>query len=117
MASCFAGAVFPEGVPDLPGNGNVLDVQPPVEEAKPRPINLPPALVARMQSLEPAKQRQFLEQFVRVHQEQLRLQQLQQAQQHFTASSPTLNSLGISMPPNPYNSGANALAGSHVGTS
>ncbi|KAG8213163.1 hypothetical protein J3R82DRAFT_11572 [Butyriboletus roseoflavus] len=118
MASCFAGAVFPDGVPDLPGSGNVLDIQPPVEEAKPRSLsgfNFTPALRARMQGLEPAKQKQLIAHFLRAQQqEQLRLQQLQQTQQPYTASSQTLNSLGISTPPNPYGTSANIPVGLHA---
>lgn len=120
MASSFAGAVFPDGVPDLPGSGNVLDGQPSAEEAKPQPLSgmtFPPAFIARMQSLEPAKQKQLLAHFLRAqHQEQLRRQQLQQTQQPHTASSQALNSLGISTPPNPYSTVVNIPAGLHVGT-
>ncbi|KAH0833161.1 hypothetical protein J3R83DRAFT_12188 [Lanmaoa asiatica] len=121
VGSSFAGAVFPEGLSDLPGSGNTLDVQPAVEEAKPQPssgLNFPPALIARMQGLEPAKQRQLFAHFIRAQQqEQLRrqqLQQTQQTQQTHTASSQTLNSLGMS--PSQYGAVANIPAGLNVGT-
>lgn len=120
MGSSFAGAVFPDGVPDLPGSGNALDGQSSTEEAKPQSLsgmNFPPAFVARMQGLEPAKQRQLLARFFQAQQqEQLRRQQLQQTQQPHTAPSQALNSLGRSTPPNPYSTVANIPAGLHVGT-
>lgn len=112
----FAGAVFPEGLPDLPGSGNALDVQSSVEEAKPHPSsgsNIPPALLARMQGLDPAQQAQFFAQIMR---DQLRRQQLQQTQQPHNASSQALNSLGMSIPTNPYGTVANIPAALHVGT-
>ena len=117
MGNSFAGAVFPDGIPDLPGNGNTLDVPPSVEEAKPQLSNglaIPPALIARMHGLEPAKQRQLFAHFIRVQQEQLRRQQPQQTQQLHTAPSQTLGSLGMSIPPNPYSAVAGIPAGLHV---
>jgi hypothetical protein len=118
MGNSFAGAVFPDGLPDLPGSGNALEVQPTVEEAKPQPLSgltIPPALIARMQGVEPARQRQIFAHYLRVQQEQLRRQQLQQTQQlHSTAPGQSVGSLGISIPPNPYSAVAGIPAGVHV---
>jgi len=120
MQNSFAGAVFPDGLPDLPGSGNALDLQPSVEGSKPQlygGLPLPPAFIARMQGLEPAKQKQLLAYVVRLQQqEQLRRQQLQQTQQSHAASGQALNSFGASIPPNPYSAVANAPAGLHVST-
>ena len=122
MHNSFAGAVFPDGLPDLPGSGNALDVQAPVEEVKPQLLSgltLPAALIARMQGLEPAKQRQLFAHFIRVQQqqEQLRRQQLQQNQQLHTASGQTLGSPAMmSIPPHPYSAVASIPAGLHVST-
>lgn len=116
----LAGTVFPDGIPDLPGSGNVLDTQPPVEQAKPRPpsgLPLPQWLLARMQGLELAKQKQLLAQFVRSqHVDQLRRQQLQQTQQSHNTPGQSLNSLGMTVPQNPYTAVANIPAGLHVST-
>lgn len=114
MRNSFAGAVFPEGLPDLPGSGNTLDIRSSVEEAKPHPLsgtNIPPALLARLQGLDPAKQTQFLTQFMRAQQDHIRRQQSQQA---YNASSQALNSLGMSMGPNPYGTVTNIPANLHV---
>ncbi|KAG6373305.1 hypothetical protein JVT61DRAFT_6443 [Boletus reticuloceps] len=110
----FVGAVFPDGLPDLPGSGNTLDVQPSVQEAKPPSgITIPPALLARMQGLDPATQRQLLAHCLQLQQqERLRRQQLQTQQPH-TASGQALGSLGMSIPPNPY-SVPNIPAGLHT---
>lgn len=120
VASTFIGAVFPDGIPDLPGSGNALDVQFSAGEAKPQPlsgISLPPAFIARMQGLEPAKQKQLLAHFLRAQQqEQLRRQQLQQTQQPHAASSQALNSFGISTPSNPFGTVVNVPVGLHVST-
>jgi mediator of RNA polymerase II transcription subunit 25 len=114
----LAGTVFPDGIPDLPGSGNVLDTQPPVEQAKPRPpsgLPLPQWLLARMQGLELAKQKQLLAQFVRSqHVDQLRRQQLQQTQQSHNTPGQSLNSLGMTIPQNPYTAVANIPAGLHA---
>ncbi|KAF8558098.1 hypothetical protein OG21DRAFT_1481638 [Imleria badia] len=117
MERSFAGAVFPDGIPDLPGSGNALDVQPSPAEVKPQLLNgltFPPAFLARMQGLEPAKQKQVLAHIIRVQQqEQLRRQQLQQVQQPHTASGQASSSLGMSMSLNPYTSMPNISAGLH----
>ncbi|KAF8134853.1 hypothetical protein EV363DRAFT_1396322 [Boletus edulis] len=113
----FVGAVFPDGLPDLPGSGNTLDVQPSVQEAKPLLLNgitIPPALLARMQGLDPATQRQLLAHCLQLQQqERLRRQQLQTQQPH-TASGQALGSLGMSIPPNQYNMVPNIPAGLHT---
>lgn len=112
--------MFPDGIPDLPGSGNSLDVQPLAAEAKLQlfnGLNLPPAFLARMQGLEPAKQKQLLAHIIRIQQqEQLRRQQLQQTQQLHTTSGQASNSLGMSMPPNPYTVVPNISTSLHVST-
>ena len=118
MGVVFAGIVFPDGLPDLPGNGNVLEISPPVAEAKPPQmlsgLTFPPALMAHMQGLEPAKQRELLGHFLRLQQqERLRRQQLQQAQQAHPASGQA-NSLGMSIPPNPMGTVTSISPGLHV---
>lgn len=115
-SNIFVGAVFPEGLPDLPGSGNTLDAPFLVEEAKPQPSsgpNMTAAAWARMHAGDPAK-RQLLAQMLRVQQE-LHRQRLQQGQQPHNASGQALNPLGMSMPANAYGAVANIPAGLHVG--
>ncbi|KAG9315132.1 hypothetical protein JVU11DRAFT_4255 [Chiua virens] len=110
----FRWGSVPEGIPDFPGGVNALDNQPPAAEVKPLAFgapNFPPALKARLQGLEPAKQRQLLAQWIRASQEHLRRQQLQQTQQVHNTSGQALNTLGMSIPPNMYNTVANIPAG------
>ena len=114
MGAVFVGIVFSDGLPDLPGNGNVLEISPPVAEAKPPQmlsgLTFPPALMAHMQGLEPAKQKELLEQCILLLQRQLRLQQTQQAH----PASGQVNSLGMSIPPNPMGTVTSISPGLHV---
>ena len=114
MGTSFAGAVFSEGIPDLPGSGNILDVQPSADEMKTQPLrglNIHPAILARIQGIEPAKRKQMFTQL----REQMLRQQLQQTQQPHNASGQAPNSLGMSMPANMYGTVASVPAGLHVG--
>ncbi|KAF9243561.1 hypothetical protein BU15DRAFT_43066 [Melanogaster broomeanus] len=90
MGPSFAGAVFPDGLPDLPGTGNIP--------------NIPQAVMARLQGLDPAQQKQVLVHFARVQHEQLlrQRQQQQQQQQHAqTVTGLDLGALGMPIPANP----------------
>lgn len=64
----FLGAVFPTtGLPNLPGRGNTLEpVKPPADlRGVLSSLNLPPVVVAQLQGLDPAKQKELILQFVR----------------------------------------------------
>ena len=118
MLTFFAGAVFPDGLPDLPGSGNALDIPLLVAEANPPQVlsgfTFPPALMARIQGLEPAKQRELLAHFIRLQQqERLRLQQTQQAR----PASGQVNLSGMSIPPNPLGVVPSVPPGLHVSSS
>ncbi|KAL4066797.1 hypothetical protein J3A83DRAFT_4190032 [Scleroderma citrinum] len=78
----FAGAVFPlTGLPDLPGHGNTLETsKPPVDGRAIRDLsglNFPPALIARLQNLDPVKQAQVI---MQIQQAQIQRHQQQQLQ-------------------------------------
>jgi len=84
LQSCFIGVIFLDNLPDLPGSGNALDGAPP-EVAEPLPLsglNLPPEILARVQTLEPAKQRQFVAQLLARARRQQQIQQVQAANSH-----------------------------------
>jgi hypothetical protein len=111
MVSTFAGAIFPDGLPDLPGNGNVPELHEPTGEAPKLPLpsglNIPPMVMARLQGLDPAQQKQVLAHFAR--EQLLRQRQQQQQQQQQQAQmilGQDLGALGIPMPANQYNTAA-----------
>ncbi|KIK94223.1 hypothetical protein PAXRUDRAFT_143360 [Paxillus rubicundulus Ve08.2h10] len=110
MGSTLAGAIFPDGLPDLPGNGNIPEPHERTGEAPKLPLpsglNIPPMVMTRLQGLDPAQQKQVLVHFARAQQEQrLKHRQQQQQQAHMTLGQ-DLGALGIPMPAIQYNTAA-----------
>ncbi|KAF8838598.1 hypothetical protein BDN67DRAFT_971308 [Paxillus ammoniavirescens] len=107
MGPTFAGAIFPDGLPDLPGNGNIPEPHEPTGEAPKLPLlsglNIPPMVMARLQGLDPAQQKQLLARFAR---EQLLRQRQQQQQQQAQMILGQDLGAGIPMPANQYNTAA-----------